>query len=379
MKSLGTVIIGGGQAGLATAYHLMRKNIDCIILDENEETGAAWRKRWDSLKLFTPGRYDGLPGMPYPGPPNSYPGKDEIADYLYAYAARFRIRVKHGVKVERVRADDGRYLIETTGGVYSANNVVVATGAFHHPRIPGFSESLEPGILQVHSSGYHTPEQVSDGPILVVGAGQSGAEISLDMARNGHLVWLSGRDPGEEPIVRGRLSGRILTPLVVFAARRVFNVANPLGRRMRKHFFYPPRGIPRAGGTGKLLKEAGVQCVGRTTGTNEGQPRLEDGRVLHVNTVIWCTGFVRDYSWIELPIFDEYGFPYHNQGVVDAHRGLYFIGMPFQRTMSSSLLFGVGQDARYIARHIAVRQPVDETRYRALSQKTIGEPVSQGD
>ena len=352
-KQYETVIIGSSQAGLATAYHLSRRNRPFIILDENDEVGAAWRKRWTSLRLFTPARYDSLPGMPFPGDPNAYPGKNDVADYLRDYASHFGFRVENGVRVTKVKANGDGYSIETDNGPYSAQHVVVATGAFHHPKIPGFAAELSKDIGQVHSSQYRGPLQISEGPVLVVGAGQSGAEIALDMARDHHKVWLSGRSTGDEPIVRGTFKARLLTPIVAFAVTRLINVSNPLGRKLRKHFFYPPRGIPRAGGTEKLLQKAGVDCVERTAGVLDGYPVLEDGEVLKVKNVIWCTGFMRNYSWIDLPIFDEYGIPYHRKGVVQSHPGLYFMGLPFQRTLSSTLIMGVDRDARYIARHIA--------------------------
>ncbi len=260
------VIIGGGQAGLATAYHLTRHRLPCIILDENDKVGAVWRNRWDSLRLFTPGRYNNLPGMPYPGPPRSCPSKDDIADYLQAYASRFRIPVRTGVKVVRLYTENDHYIIETDNERISSYNVVVATGAFHNPRIPKFADKLNRQIVQMHSSEYRTPSQVRGGPVLVVGAGQSGAEIALELARN-HKVWLSGRDPGEEPATHSTLADRLITPIMVFAATKVINVANPLGRKLRKHFFYPPRGIPRAGGTKKLLHHAAVEWVERTIAT----------------------------------------------------------------------------------------------------------------
>lgn len=356
-----TVIIGGGQAGLATAWHLTHQNMPCVILDENDRVGASWRKRWKSLRLFTPGRYDNLPGMPYPGPPGSHPSKDDIADYLEAYASRFGFPVRNGVKVVRVNAEGDHYNIETNNEVISAYNVVVATGPFHHPRVPEFANKLNPEIVQMHSSEYQSPSQVQDGPVLVVGAGQSGAEIALDMAKD-HEVWLSGRDVGEEPEFREDFTSRIINRIMVFAATKVLNVANPLGRMMRRHFFYPSRGIPRAGGSKKRLKKAGVKWVKRTNGTSEGYPQLEDGRILKVNNVIWCTGFVTDYSWISLPIFNEFGYPEHKRGVVPGQPGLYFIGLPFQRTLSSSLLLGVGKDAGYIANHIASKRAVQEEK-----------------
>lgn len=351
-KPYETVIIGGGQAGLATAYHLTRRQQPCIVLDENDQIGAAWMNRWDSLRLFTPGRYSSLPGMPYPGPAGSFPGKDDVAAYLRTYAYRFRLPVRTGVKVVRIRAGGEGFIIETTGEVISARNVVVATGAFHHPRIPGFADKLDRRIFQIHSTEYRNPSQIPDGPVLIVGAGQSGAEIALDMARN-HKVFLSGRDTGEEPTVSGTLANRIFAPVFVFAATRVINVGNPIGRKLRRYFFYPPRGIPRAGGTKKLLKSAGVEWVERTAGICDGYPQLENGRVIKAANVIWCTGFRTDYSWIDLPVFEEYGYPKHKRGVVGSHPGLYFMGLPFQRTLGSTLITGVGKDAEYIARHIA--------------------------
>jgi len=316
--------------------------------------------------------------MPYPGRSWSYPGKDDIADYLEAYASRFRLPVRTGVKVIRLTADGDSYRIETNDGLIVARNVVVATGPFHHPRIPGFAGELEPGIVQMHSSEYRSPTQVQDGPVLVVGAGQSGAEIALDMSRD-HKVWLSGRDTGEEPVVRGTLKGNLVTMVFAFAARNVINVANPLGRKLRAHFFYPPHGIPRIGGTKKLLHRADVEWVERTGGVSDGFPQLENGRVLKVNNVIWCTGFVTDYRWIELSIFDEYGFPAHKRGVVDEQPGLYFIGMPFQSTLSSSLVMGVGKDAGFIARHIALnRTSVKEVEFKtSLQQSTLMEQISR--
>ena len=357
-----TVIIGGGQAGLATAWHLTQKNMPCVILDENNRVGASWRKRWKSLRLFTPGRYDNLPGMPYIGSPGAHPGKDDIADYLEAYAARFGFPVRSGVKVIRVSAAGEHYHIETNNEMITAHNVVVATGPFHHPRIPEFADDLDPQIVRMHSSEYQTPSQIKHGPVLVVGAGQSGAEIALDLVPH-HKVWLSGRDVGEEPAFRDNFKGRLISAIMVFAATKVLNVANPLGRMLRKHFFYPPRGIPRGGGTGKRLKKSGVEWVGRTSGTVDGYPRLEDGRVLDVNNVIWCTGYVTDYSWIDLPIFNRFGFPEHERGIVYGQPGLYFIGMPFQRTLSSSLLLGVGRDAGYISNHIASKRTVQEVKF----------------
>ncbi|HEX6300805.1 MAG TPA: NAD(P)-binding domain-containing protein [Acidimicrobiia bacterium] len=355
-QTVNTIVIGGGQAGLATGYQLKRLGVDHVILDENEDVGAAWRKRWDSLRLFTPGRYSVLPGMPFQGPPHSLLGKDDIADYLQHYADRFDLPVRTGVKVDQVTADGDRLVVEAGDDRILADNVVVATGAFHNPRVPDFADTLDPSIIQMHSSDYRRPSQIQEGPVLVVGAGQSGAEIALDLIRD-HEVWLSGEDRGEQPAGPGPVADRIVEPIMVFAATKVINVANPIGRKVRDHFLYPPRGIPRAGGTRKTILESGIEWVGRTTGTKEGHPELEDGRVLEVDNVIWCTGFVPDYSWIDFPIFDGFGYPIHERGVVASQPGLYFMGLLFQRTLSSALIMGVGKDAAYVAEHIRHRQP----------------------
>jgi putative flavoprotein involved in K+ transport len=184
--------------------------------------------------------------------------------------------------------------------------------------------------------------------VLVVGAGSSGAEIALELAKK-HRVWLSGPDPGQEP--------PLPASIIWFIASRVFNVANPIGRKLRDHFLYPPRGIPRGRVTRKDLQKAGIEWVARTTGAKDGLPELEDGRVLEVSNVVWCTGYVTDYSWVDLTVFDDHGYPIHDRGIVRSQPGLYFMGLPFQRAITSALIGGVGKDAEYIAEHIRGRQP----------------------
>ena len=354
-NSIDTVVIGGGQAGLATSYHLKTARIDHVVLDENEEVGASWRNRWDSLRLFTPAKYSSLPGLDNPAPAHARLGKDDIADYLQDYARRFDLPVTNGVKVNRLDFEGDRYFVYTSDGPVTANNVVVATGGFGKPRIPAFADKLDEGILQMHSSEYQRPSQLQDGPVLVVGAGQSGAEIALELVED-RAVWISGHDNGEEPIRPGSKADRFVTPIMVFMVTKVINVANPIGRKVRDHFLRPPRGIPRAGGTRKRINESEIDWVGRTTGVDKGRPQLDDGRVLDVANVVWCTGFTPGYDWIDLPIFDEYGYPDHNKGVVEAQPGLYFIGLLFQRSLSSALIVGVGRDARYLVDHIAAHR-----------------------
>lgn len=350
-----TVVIGAGQSGLAVGYHLAQRGVEFVILDANDEIGASWRNRWDSLRLFTPSHYSSLPGMPFPAPRWSIPHKDDVADYLAGYASTFELPVRSGVAVNGVEAFEDHYAADTTSGRILARNVVVATGAFHYPHLPEFADRLDHAIVQLHSSDYRRPSQVPDGDVLVVGAGSSGAEIAVELSAE-HRVWLSGRDPGQEPTTPGSKPDRLVTPIMWFLANRVIDVRNPLGRRVRDHFLDPPRGIPRGRVTRRALGAAGIDWVARTTGVDDGRPSLDDGTVLDVRTVVWCTGFHADFGWIQLPVFGDDGYPIHARGVVEAQPGLYFMGLPFQTTLSSALIGGVGRDAAHIALHVHERQ-----------------------
>jgi putative flavoprotein involved in K+ transport len=356
-----TIVIGGGQAGLAAGYHLQRNDLPFLILDENSRIGDVWRNRWDSLRLFTPAAYSGLPGMPFPGPRSAYPTKDETAAYFEAYADRFKLPVRTGVKVDRL-SDTGDGLVVTAGdGQIFADNVVVATGAYQHPLIPSFSTQLDNTLVQLHSTEYRNPDQLREGGVLVVGAGNSGAEIAVDIA-NHHRVWLSGPDPGQEPTRAGSIPDRLLTPILWLAATRL-TVRTAPGRKLRDHFIDPPRGIPLGRVRRKEIIAAGIERVPRTTGVSNGHPVLEDGRVLEVSNVIWCTGFTHDYDWIEPSIVTDKGFPIHDRGIVESRPGLYFIGLRFLYSLSSALLGGVGRDAEHIVDHIvSTRQGRKEER-----------------
>jgi putative flavoprotein involved in K+ transport len=362
-----TVVIGGGQSGLAVGYHLMRHGRPFVILDANERTGDPWRKRWDSLRVFTPARLNGLPGMPFPAPASSFPTKDEVADYLAAYAARFELPVRTGVRVDGLSRFNDRFVVTTGGRRFEADNVVVATGAYHNPRVPVFAPELDPAIVQMHSSEYRNASQLREGGTLVVGAGNSGAEIALEASR-GHRTWLSGRDTGHEPVRPGSGPDRLVTPLMWFAAMHVLTVGTPMGRNVQRTF--RSRGIPLARIRRKDLTAAGVELVPRTAGVREGMPVLEDGGVLDVANVIWCTGFTTDFRWINLSIFNEDGDPIHDRGVVESEPGLYFTGMYFLYALASMLIGGVGRDAEHVARHLASRQPA--SRPQALSPRAWG-------
>jgi putative flavoprotein involved in K+ transport len=349
-----TVVIGGGQSGLAVGYHLTRQRRPFVILDANERIGDSWRKRWDSLRVFTPARLDGLPGMPFPATASSFPTKDEVADYLAAYAARFDLPVRTGVRVDRLARLGDRFVVTSGDRRFEADNVVVAPGAYHNPRVPVFAPELDPATVQMHSSEYRNPSQLREGGVLVVGAGNSGAEIAWEASRR-HRTWLSGRDTGREPVRPGTGPDRLVTPLMWFAATHVLTVRTPVGRKVQRMF--RSRGIPLARVRRKDLTAAGVELVPRTAGVLDGSPVLEDGRVLDVANVIWCTGFAPDLTWINVPIFDEEGDAVHDRGVVESEPGLYFVGLYFLYALSSVLIGGVGRDAEHVARHIASRRP----------------------
>jgi putative flavoprotein involved in K+ transport len=357
-----TIVIGGGQSGLAVGYYLTRQGRPFVILDANDRIGDAWRKRWDSLRVFTPARLDGLPGMPFPAPASSFPTKDDVADYLVAYAARFDLPVRTGVRVDGLSRVGDRFVVTSGDGRFEADNVVVAPGAYHNPRVPVFAPELDPAIVQMHSSEYRTPSQLREGGVLVVGAGNSGAEIALEASR-GHRTWLSGRDTGHEPVRPGSGPDRLVTPLMWFVAMHVLTVRTPVGWKVQRMF--RSRGIPLARVRRNDLTAAGVQLVPRTAGVLDGSPVLDDGRVLDLANVIWCTGFAPDLTWINLPIFNEDGDPVHDRGVVESEPGLYFIGMYFLYALSSVLIGGVGRDAKHVARHIASRRPTGRPEVRA--------------
>src|SRR5215213_8172632 len=359
-----TVIIGGGQAGLSVGYHLKKQGRPFVILDANERIGDAWRKRWDSLRLFTPARYSGLTGWRFPAPAVSFPTKDEMADYLQAYAARFDLPVRTGVKVDGLSREADRYVVASGDRRFEAKHVVVATGANQVPKVPAFADELHSSILQLHSSHYRHPSQLQDGAVLVVGAGNSGAEIAFEVSRT-HPTYLSGKPSGQIPFRHGPAMARFVFPVIRFVGHHVLTLRSPIGRKVQPKFI--SHGAPLIRVKLKYLAAAGVEQVPRTVGMEDGRPTLEDGRVLDVSNVIWCTGFREEFPWIDLPAFGEDGRPLHERGVVVGEPGLYFVGMPFQYALSSDVLPGVGRDAEYIAKHIASRVPNGRPTAHALA------------
>jgi len=343
-----TIVIGGGQAGLAAGYFLARQGKNFIILDENMRTGEAWRRRWDSLRLFTPSKYNGLPGKPFSKPDFYFPTKDETADYLEDYAAAFKLPIRHSTKVKSLTRLDQGYRVQTQSGSLSARNVIVATGPYQKPYTPDFARTLDVAIQQLHSSAYCNPQQIAGQRVLVVGAGNSGAEIGMELARAGKQVWLAGRDVGRIPADKlGRAFGG---RLYWWFISRILSVDTPMGRKMRSQVLV--HGAPLIRANRQEVAAAGVESTSRVAGVQAGMPQLDDGRSLPVEGILWATGFRPNYHWIELPIFDEQGYPRHERGKVQGALGLYFVGLPFQAALSSALLGGVAADAERVVQQI---------------------------
>ena len=366
-EQIDTVVIGGGQAGLAAGYYLSQQKRDFVILDANRRAGDSWRKRWESLRLFTPVSFNHLPGMPFPKSTARFPTKDEMADYLESYVEHFKLPMLFNTKVDELALDGDAYLITASTLRLKANHVIVATGAYPTPRVPAFASQLDPAINQLHSVDYCNPSQLRDGAVLVVGAGNSGVEIALDLAPQ-HPVWQAGRDTGFIPTNFGKFSYEF--GVVVFKALiQRLTIDTPPGRwivRRAKEF---TGGHPVVGVTSDDLIQAGIQRVPRVTGVSRGQPVLEDGRVLDVANIIWSTGFVRDYGWIKLPIFDAEGDPIHHRGVAPGEPGLYFVGLPYQSSLLSGLVAGAGADAKYIVKQITLRARATDLSRRGKAGK----------
>jgi putative flavoprotein involved in K+ transport len=337
------IVVGGGQAGLAIGYLLAEQGRNFTILEAADSPAAAWRARWDSLRLFTPVRYDSLPGRAFPGDPDSYPGRDDVVAYLSDYARDFELPVELGSRVHAVRQGDRGYLVELDDRTYEADQVVIATGPFQVPRVPALAERLDPGVVQLHSSKYRGPQDVPSGPVLVVGGGNTGYQIAEELART-HEVHLS-IGARQTPLPQ-RIFGRDLFRYLEATGLMNKTVESRIGQRMQ----YRETLIgssPRA-----ARRRHGIELRGRTDDVSGSEVRFSDGTRLSPGAVIWATGFELDHSFVQLPVFDADGRLVHRRGVT-ASPGLYFLGMPWQHTRGSALLGWVKDDAEYIAEQIA--------------------------
>jgi putative flavoprotein involved in K+ transport len=330
------VVVGGGQAGLAAGYYLAQAGVDFVILDAEERVGDVWRRRWDSLNLFSVAGYSALPGLAFPGDPERFPGKDEVADYVETYAETFDLPVQPRTTVTSLASADGGYRLDTNSGGYGADQVIVATGAYQRPRVPAFAGRLGQDVAQIHASEYRRPQQVATGDVLVVGAANSGAQIAEDLAPS-HQTYLSrGAKIPHMPL-------RILGKGLHWWGDHLGLIAAPLDSWRGR----TQRGDMLIGTSLRQLAHRGVNLVGRAVGADGRTVHFADGRTLEPATIVWATGFRSDYSWIHLPVLDAAGLPIHRRGVTESP-GLYFLGMHNQYSRGSSLLGFVRHDAEFI-------------------------------
>lgn len=344
-SSLDVVVVGGGQAGLAVGYELAQRGCRFIILEAAPAIGQTWRDRYDSLTLFTPAQYSSLPGMSFPKPTDTYPTKDEVAAYLERYVAAFALPVRLNTPVTAVRQGGPGFLVETATETYAARAVVVATGPFQQPFTPSFAADLDSTVAQLHSSAYRNPGQLPPGPVLVVGAGNSGVQIAEELSKTRDVTLAVGKRP---PTLPQRLLGRDIFWWLHQLGLMQVSAASLLGRRMRR--LDPLIGID----LGRLARERGVRLVGRALGTAGATVRFANGQAVSFASVIWATGFRPSYAWLDVPVLDPQGAPVHQRGVAEVP-GFYFVGLSWLHRRGSALLGGVGNDAAFLASHIAAR------------------------
>jgi putative flavoprotein involved in K+ transport len=346
-KNHEVVVIGGGQAGLAIGYHLSKQGRDFTILEAAAEPASAWRQRWDSLRLFTSARYDALPGMDFPGDPDRYPTRDEAADYLTEYARRFDLPVELNSRVESVRKADGTFLVELGDRTYGATQVVVATGPFQTPFVPGIASRLDDEVEQLHSTAYRSPRSLPGGPVLVVGGGNTGYQIAeeLSASHETHLSIGSRQTP---------LPQRILGRDLFWYLDKTGLIRKPTSSRIGKRM--QQREDTLIGSRPRAVRRHGVELHGRAIDAAGSTVSFGDATKLDVRSVIWATGFRLDHSWIDVPVFEADGRIAHERGVTKSP-GLYFLGLLWQHTRGSALLGWVKDDAEYIAQQIGAFRP----------------------
>lgn len=339
---LDVIIIGAGQAGLSLAWHLRRAQLRYLLVDAAPEVGHSWRSRWDSLRLFSPAEYDGLPGAPFPAAPGTHPTKDQVADFLASYADTHAFPILTNTRVDRLTRHEHGFAAHTTQGVLNGRQVVVATGAFHVPAVPALAHELT--VPHLHSSAYQRPGQLPPGRVLVVGGANSGRQIAEELARTHEVVLSASTNP---PVVPQRIAGRDLFWWLTRLGLMDKGPESRIARRMRA------RGDLVVGTSRRALRRAGVEFRPRLVQAQGSRVGFVDGSGSQVDAVVWATGFRPDYTWIDSstgrPVTDTAGNPLHRDGRSTTVPGLWFLGLPWQRTRGSALLGFVQRDAEYLS------------------------------
>jgi putative flavoprotein involved in K+ transport len=339
------VVIGASQAGLAIGYHLARRGVKFMVLDAGSDIGQVWRSRWDSLALFTPAQYSGLPGMAFPSPKDTYPSKDDVASYLQSYVSSFEIPVKLNAKVTSLSEGEGKYLVRTADEGFTADQVVVATGPFQVPFVPPITRELDDTVFQIHSADYRNPAQLPDGEVLVVGGGNSGFQIAEELAATRKVSLAVGQ---RVPSLPQRLLGKDLFWWLNGVGFMKVSTDSRLGRKLAKRDVL-------IGSSPRRLARSRVTLRNRLTNLVARRALFDDRSEQEVDAIIWATGYRSDFSWIEIPgIKTPDGTIVHRRGVTDA-TALFFIGLPWQHTRGSALIGFVKDDAAFIAGRIHSR------------------------
>lgn len=347
--TLDTAVVGAGAAGLIAGKLLADRGIGFELIDDHPRIGDSWRERYRSLRLFSPRPFLSLPGLRPDIGRFAFPTGVEMGDYLEQYAEHFRLPVRLSTRVVSLtRLGDGRFRLDLgDGDDVLAERVIVTTGAHIIPIVPAFARELDPSIRQLHSVDYQGPEQFADGPVLVVGAANSGTDVALEAARNGHAVTLAGRHPGHVPVNIDTPIGSLMTGIFIRHLLNTTTIDSAKGRAMRAEAIH--HGVMLIRNKVAHLERAGVRLVGRVDRVEAGRPVTADGTAMDAATVVWCTGSRPDLRWIDIDgITDAAGYPVEHRGIASGCPGLFFVGMPFQYSQLSATLMGMGRDAEYV-------------------------------
>lgn len=339
-----TVVIGAGQAGLSIGYYLKQSDQKFVLIDKGNEVGESWKLRYDSLVLFTPRLYSSLPGMILDGDEQGFPTKDEMVNYLEKYVATYDIPIHFNNEVVEITKVNDDFLIKTTNDEYQAKNIVIATGPFQTPMIPTCSNNISSQIKQLHSSQYKNPNQLAAGNVLVVGGGNSGAQIAVELSKEKD-TYLS-------------ISKKLKYLPLSIGTKSIFWWFDKLGILKANHTSVFGKLLQQSGDPifgfelKKAIKNKEVKMKRRVIGGEQNQVIFEDSSTLEVSNIIWATGFQTNFPWLKIDgVLNTEGKVIHQRGVINVN-GLYFIGLPWQYRRGSALLQGVGYDAEYIVKHI---------------------------